>query len=55
MVVVNMGSAGVALDKKSGKVVWVSGQERRGLCYAGAADDWGDRCLASCPGNRWWR
>ena len=39
LAVLNMGSAGVALDKESGKVVWVSDKTRGGICDAGAGGD----------------
>jgi outer membrane protein assembly factor BamB len=46
MVVVNMGSAGVALDKKSGKVVWVSAKSAGAYATPVPMKIGGDQCLA---------
>ena len=46
MVVVNMGSAGVALDWKSGKVVWVSDKSPGAYATPVPLTIGGDRCLA---------
>ena len=46
MVVVNMGSAGVALDKKSGKVVWVSAKSAGAYATPVPLMIGRDRCLA---------
>jgi outer membrane protein assembly factor BamB len=46
LVVVNMGSAGVALDRKSGKVVWVSDKSPGAYATAVPLTIGGDRCLA---------
>jgi len=46
MVVVNMGSAGVALDPTSGKVVWVSAKTPGAYATPVPVTIGGDRCLA---------
>jgi len=46
LVVVNMGSAGVALDWKSGKVVWVSDKSPGAYATPVPLTIGGDRCLA---------
>ena len=46
LVVLNMGSAGVALDKKSGKVVWVSAKSAGAYATPVPLTIGGDRCLA---------
>jgi outer membrane protein assembly factor BamB len=46
MVVVNMGSAGVALDQTSGKVVWVSAKSPGAYATPVPVTIGGDRCLA---------
>jgi len=46
MVVLNMSSAGVAFDKKSGKVVWVSEKSAGAYATAVPLTIGGDRCLA---------
>ena len=46
LVVLNMGSAGVALDRKSGKVVWVSAKSPGAYATPVPLAIGGDRCLA---------
>jgi outer membrane protein assembly factor BamB len=46
MVVVNMGSAGVALDRKSGKVVWVSAKSAGAYATPVPLTIGAERCLA---------
>ena len=46
IVVVNMGSAGVALDRKSGKVVWVSGKSAGAYATPVPLKIGSERCLA---------
>jgi outer membrane protein assembly factor BamB len=46
LVVLNMGSAGVALDKKSGKVVWASAKSAGAYATAVPLKIGGDLCLA---------
>lgn len=46
MALLNVGTAGVALDKKTGKVIWSSGPEEAGYSTPVTFDLRGERCVA---------
>jgi len=46
LVIVNLGSAGTALDKATGKVVWTSGKEEAGYSTPVPFSSGGERCVA---------